>query len=40
MEVHEGKGFSLDWVKDENEKKTLVSGGSDCCLKSMFLEQN
>jgi WD40 repeat protein len=38
MEVHDGKGFALDWGKDEKERTILISGGSDCCLKSLFFD--
>jgi WD40 repeat protein len=38
MEVHEGKGFAIDWTTcDQDNKRKIVSGGSDCCLKSITL---
>ena len=39
IEAHDGKGLALEWhVQPEDENSvTVISGGSDCCLKSTKL---
>lgn len=35
LEIHDGKGLAVAWTGLNDEKKrSVVSGGSDCCLKS------
>jgi len=33
--AHEGKGLCIDWVCHSDTNASIVSGGSDCCVKSL-----
>jgi ribosome biogenesis protein len=33
--AHEGKGLCIDWVWHSDSSASIISGGSDCCVKSL-----
>lgn len=33
--AHDGKGLCVDWVRHSDSSASIVSGGSDCCVKSL-----
>lgn len=34
-DVHEGKGLCLDWLLHSSTDASIVSGGSDCCVRNL-----